>query len=339
MKSLHDREQTKRINRMQNSKKKGGKKMKLSEKEMIKYKKYQAAQVGLRKAKIKVTKSGQVKQVNAPPNNDLFTILKEMSGNITVQAKDNVDEAIITHASQWMNKITKHQNETGQPFYESNNWNGQGCRGVLVIYSMDADFVPLLQKAKKKGFVTVSMTNDVKQTLNLERNCDVVVSSFSFDNWVEEGGGEDEGDASDDDEYDMNSDDEYYDYEIRDVNNAPLSLLSSSRTKSSTTQSSSSSPDESIRIHAISKSDDGYNFMIARSRSNDGCVEENRNFAQWDLGDGGSLDMYTGVGNDDTVVAEDGREGPKVPSMKTLRKQHNMFAKLFGNPQYGKGTK
>ena len=157
MKSLHDREQTKRINRMQNSKKKGGKKMKLSEKEMIKYKKYQAAQVGLKKAKIKVTKSGQVKKVNAPPNNDLFTILKEMSG-VTVQAKDNVDEAIILRASQWMNKTTKHQNETGQPqFYESNNWNGQGCRGVLVIYSMDADFVPLLQKAKKKGFVTVSM--------------------------------------------------------------------------------------------------------------------------------------------------------------------------------------
>ena len=115
-------------------------------------------------------------------------------------------------------------------------------------------------------------------------------------------------------------------------------MLSSSRAKSSTTQSSSSSSDESIRIHAISKSDDGYNFMIARSRSNDEGEEENsRNFAQWDLGDGGSLDMYTGVGHDDTVKAKE--QGPKVPSMKTLRKQHNMFAKLFGNPQYGKGTK
>ena len=336
MKSLHDREQAKRINRMQNVKKKGGKKKRLPEKEMKKYKKYQAAQVGLRKGtKIKVDKSGKVKRVNSRPRNDLFAIMKEMSG-VTVKAKDNVDEAIINRASQWMNKTTKNQNGTGQPFLENNNWNGQGCRGVLVIYSMDADFVPLLQKAKKKGFMTVSMTNDKKQTLKLERNCDVVVSSSSFDNWVEEEEGEDE---SDDDEYDiMSSDDD--DYEIRNVNNAPLSLLSSSKAKSFTTQSSSLSSDESTRIHAISKSDDGHNFMIARSRSNGKSVEENRNFAQWDLGDGGSLDMYTGVGgHGDTVEAKDRREGPKVPSMKTLRKQHDIFAKLSGNHQYTKRAK
>ena len=179
MKSLHDREQKKRIARMGQSKKKGGKKKrKLQGKELIKYNKYQAAQVGLQRGKMTV--SSATGKVKVKRRNDLFKVLREIGVHVT--SSDNVDADLIASAEKWLSRTVSeyHHNNKDVADGDADNNNkeeevdddGGGNRddnydddqqlaamkkkessssppapiGVLVIYSRDGDFVPLIER-------------------------------------------------------------------------------------------------------------------------------------------------------------------------------------------------
>ena len=307
---IHSKEQNKRNAHMQMKRNKGrvGKRAQLSEKEMIKYHKYKAAMVGLKQQPVmKVTKSGKVvPKTGGGRTNDLFRILNEVG--VKVKPNENVDEAILLAASQWMNKVSRLQNKNGRCGGDEN------IRGVLVIYSKDSDFVPLLQRAKSKGFLTVSMCDEEKQSRMLVSNCDVLVGPLpSFENWLSGDDNVDDIDAVDrkKDEDDDDDEDEGG-YEIRDVGSAPISLLSSSA-------QSSAADGDAKKITAISISDDGHKFMIRRERhcadqkSGDTADNADNAVAQWDLGIGYSYPIETDEASD---------EVQKLPSMKQLQRQH-----------------
>ena len=324
---IHTKEQNKRNTHIQMKRNKGhvGKRAQLSEKEMNKYHKYKAAMVGLKHQPklMKVTKSGKVvtKTGGRGGGNDLFRILNEVG--VKVKPNENVDEAILLAASQWMNKVSRLQNKNGRCGGDTN------IRGVLVIYSKDADFVPLLQRAKKKGFLTVSMSDEEKQSRMLVSNCDVLVGPLpSFENWMINdredtttqrsdistllSGDDDVDDIDAVDRKDENDDEEEGGYEIRDVGSAPISLLSSSA-------QSSVADGDAKKITAISISDNGHKFMIRRDRhcadqkSGDTADDADSAVAQWDLGIGYSYPIKTEEASD---------EVQKLPSMKQLQRQH-----------------
>lgn len=115
MKMLHDREQAKRKNYLKQNKKKKGKRQKLMRGDFgIKYRKYNAAQVGL----------------GWSPKNDLFRILKEEG--VRCRSCHDVDKELIKEAKRWIDK------------------NSQSSKGVLVVASQDSDFVPLLEVAQHR---------------------------------------------------------------------------------------------------------------------------------------------------------------------------------------------
>jgi len=105
---IHDREQNKRKTRMAQGSKGKGKKKKLSAKEMKKFIKYEAAQVGLKRSNMKATKSGKMKK-SSRTKNDLFRVIREVG--VKVEPADNVDAKLVTAAKQWMNKISETQNK------------------------------------------------------------------------------------------------------------------------------------------------------------------------------------------------------------------------------------
>jgi hypothetical protein len=123
MRSLHDNEQAKRKNRLEQVKKKSGKKANKLMKGKFgdKYRKYNQAQVGLDRS----------------TKNDLFQILKE-EGVSCVECKD-VDYTLVKQAKSWLKKV--------------------GARNplVLVVVSKDSDFRPLLKAARKPKFGRVSV--------------------------------------------------------------------------------------------------------------------------------------------------------------------------------------
>ena len=121
--------------------------------------------VGLKEGKTKVDKGGRVKKISTP-RNDLFQIMKKMG--VQVKASVNMEEALVLADSKSTNKTRKHQNGgPGIKLAERKYWQNTNCRGVLVVYSRDLDFIPLLQRAKKNGFLTVSMSDREKQTPTL----------------------------------------------------------------------------------------------------------------------------------------------------------------------------
>lgn len=309
---IHDREQKKRIARM-NSKKKGGKKSRgLSEKEMIKFQKCNAAQVGLKRGKITgVDKRGKIKVKN---RNDLFQVLKEIG--FKVKSSDDVDKTLISAADSWMDRVIiegrkrddndkfldihREKNEPNEEEIEEASYNG-----VLVVFSKDGDFVPLLELAKRRRFITVSVTDKLSQTWKIVQSSDIVVGQGLFSNWFSEArSGDDSSDQDaddDDDEYDVFSRDEIDDeldeiermfrdssdeedgeeggkeigdgensFEIRKLDKAPSFML----------KSYVSSKDKSV--HATSVSDAGLKFMIARQGVQSNDLE---GVARWHLAD------------------------------------------------------
>jgi len=318
---IHDREQNKRKTRMAQGGKGKGKKKKLSAKEMKKFIKYEAAQVGLKRSNIKATKSGKMKK---SPNtkNDLFRVIKELG--VKVKSADNVDAKLVTAAQQWMNKTSETQNKDGKllHYWEKNG----GYRGVLVVFSKDSDFLSLLQQAKEKKFLTISMTDERIQTSKLVRECDVVVGPFVYDtNWIDSSnstrGSSKPGSLISEDD-DSTEEDEI----VRNVGRAPLpSLISSSTAKSLS---------KDVPMQAISRSDDGYKFMIERRQAQDGSEKDNT-AAQWDL-------RYSYINRSSPSVsgAAETKEKSKgsnsknskqagLPSRKELAKQHIPWASVY----------
>lgn len=316
---IHDKEQNKRKTRMAQSKKK----KKLSDKEMKKFIKYEAAQVGLKRSNMKATKSGKMKK-SSRTKNDLFRVIKELG--VKVKPADNVDAKLVTAAQQWMNKTSKTHNEK----------NG-GYRGVLVVFSKDSDFLNLLQQAKKKDFLTISMTDERIQTSKLVRECDLVVGPFVYDtDWIDSSNsaqGSSSKLASSISDLDGSTEE---DEVVRNVGRAPLpSLLSSSTAKSLS---------KDVPMQAISRSAEGFKFMIERRQAQDGFSEKDNTVAQWDLRYGYIDRSSPSARGAETKKESKGRDSKDskqagLPSGKELAKQHMPWASVYKVSKGGNTTK
>ena len=331
---IHDREQNKRKTRM----KQGKKKKKLSAKEMKKFIKYEAAQVGSKRSNMKATKSGKMKK---SPNtkNDLFRVIREVG--VKVKPADNVDAKLVTSAQQWMNKISERQNRDGKflHYWEKNG----GYRGILVVFSKDSDFLKLLQQAKEKKFLTISMTDERIQTSKLVRECDVVIGPFIYDtDWIDSSNSA-RGSSSNLASLISEDDDSMEEDEVvRNVGRAPLPSLISSTTAKSLSKD--------VPMQAISRSAEGYEFMIERRRqAQDGFSEEDNTVAQWDLRYG-YIDRSspTSASGAETKGESKGRDYSKQAGFtsrpKELAKQHIPWASVYkvskgGNTKKKKTTK
>jgi len=315
---IHDREQNKRKTRMAQGGKGKGKKKKLSDKEIKKFIKYEAAQVGLKRSNMKATKSGKMKK-SSRTKNDLFRVIREVG--VKVKPADNVDAKLVTAAKQWMNKISETQNKDGKflHYWEKNG----GYRGVVVVFSKDSDFLNLLQQAKKKHFLTISMTDERIQTSKLVRECDVVIGPFIYDtDWIDSsdnarGSSKPSSLISEDD--DSTEEDEV----VRNVGRAPLpSLLSSSTAKSLS---------KDVPMQAISRSAEGYKFMIERRQAHDGSDKENT-VAQWDLRYGYiNRSSPSGAKTKEKSKGSNSKNSKQagLPSRKELAKQHIPWASVY----------
>ena len=83
---------------------------------------------------------------------------------VQVKASDNVDEALILADSKWMNKTRKHHNGgPGIKLAEKKYWQNTNCRGVLVVYSGDSEYIPLLQCANKNGFLLFTRSEERRE--------------------------------------------------------------------------------------------------------------------------------------------------------------------------------
>jgi hypothetical protein len=112
MKQLHDKEQAKRLTRLNQLK--GSKKKKyLQGKVGMQMKKYKASQVGLDRG----------------PTNDWFSILRENA--VDCYSSEDVDTDLMKKAKKWLKKQRKEQVDNV----------------ILMVVSEDADFVPLLEHA------------------------------------------------------------------------------------------------------------------------------------------------------------------------------------------------
>jgi len=195
------------------------------------------------------------------------------------------------------------------------------------MVDIDSDFLSLLQQAKEKRFLTISMTDERIQTSKLVRECDVVVGPFVYDtNWIDSSnstrGSSKPGSLISEDD-DSTEEDEI----VRNVVRAPLpSLISSSTAKSLS---------KDVPMQAISRSDDGYKFMIERRQAQDGLSEKENTVAQWDLRYG-----YIDRSSPSVSGAAETKEKSKgsnsknskqagLPSRKELAKQHIPWASVY----------
>ena len=278
---------------------------------------------------MKATKSGKMKK---SPNtkNDLFRVIREVG--VKVKPADNVDAKLVTAAQQWMNKIS-----------EIHNAKNGGYRGVLVVFSKDSDFLNLLQQAKEKKFLTISMTDERIQTSKLVRECDVVIGPFIYDtDWIDSSNSA-RGSSSNLASLISEDDDSMEEDEVvRNVGRAPLPSLISSTTAKSLSKD--------VPMQAISRSAEGYEFMIERRRqAQDGFSEEDNTVAQWDLRYG-YIDRSspTSASGAETKGESKGRDYSKQAGFtsrpKELAKQHIPWASVYkvskgGNTKKKKTTK
>jgi len=143
---------------------KGKKKKKLPEKEMVKFQKYKAAQVGLDRKGINFRG-----EVAAHKKNDLFQILKEEG--IECISPNEVDTVLIKHATKWIKNTWKWIKKVGR-----DDGSDLHRSGVLVVASADSDFLPLIKIAQDHGLVAVSANpNATGQTRALVNGSDIVL--------------------------------------------------------------------------------------------------------------------------------------------------------------------
>ena len=142
MKSLHAREQKKRL-----TKRKSGRK--LPEKELERLKKFKSAAVGVMR---------QSKEVN-----DLFQVLKEKG--MRCKVVNDVDKELQLAANVWMQDVVR-----------------RGREAALIVVSKDSDFAPTLKLARGKGLLAISASPDSKiQTKALVKVSDIVLEAREQD--------------------------------------------------------------------------------------------------------------------------------------------------------------
>ena len=155
MKSLHDREQQKRVARVQAKKGKNGRRVKgMKGKELVRFNKYKAAQVGLQSGMMAVDKhTGQVK---VKSRNDLFQVLREIG--VSTKSSDDVDTDLISAAEKWVRRTLSEYKDNTKMIDRDRDEEHECPReesspvGVLVIYSKDCDFIPLIESAKRRRY-------------------------------------------------------------------------------------------------------------------------------------------------------------------------------------------
>jgi hypothetical protein len=386
MKSLHDREQKKRMARvvMQTNKKGKKKNGALKGKELMKFNKYKAAQMGLQRGVMKVDK--RTGKVEVKSRNELFQVLREIG--VSVKSSDNVDADLIAAAEKWMLRTHRenYKNKNKMEIIDDDRNNNENEPpeekeedshiGVLVIYSKDIDFVPLIESAKQQRFITVSMTDRRTQTTGLVQSSDIIVGQGLFANWI--GGGTNINDVSadekQDDEYAIGSYDEIddeldeiermfkdsaiddweegettvedsaetndweeegstdilsgdeFNYQIRKVDNAPSWDL---------VKSLSASKDNSIQ--AISATDVGLNFMIARQG-----VQNNDygGITRWHLADDSVHNYPVEDSSENVVKASEIKPTPIRKLRRVIMARDSMYIKRDGGtPREGRSGK
>lgn len=207
--------------------------------------------------------------------NDLFQVLKEVG--VHVKAEDNVDAALIAAADRWMAKV-------------ANKKSDNDIRGVMMVSSKDGDFEPLLYRARMRGFVTASLTDEHHQTRKLVRSSDIIVgpikhwyelmvtssSSLSDDSYDDE--------TSDESDESINKDSSF---ELRNIPSAPVGQILSSLASPS---------HHDMTIRAIPITDRGLELMEGCSGSANGDGESSA--ACWELvaEEGNSSDKHGAVG-------------------------------------------
>merc|ERR1712238_597209 len=102
--------------------------------------------IGMKQGKLALSKKGKpmVRQ-----RNDLFQVLREVG--VRVKAEDDVDAALIKAAKQWMRQVVRGDTSISLGGDVGRLHN----RGVMLVYSKDGDFAPLLEQARTRGFITV----------------------------------------------------------------------------------------------------------------------------------------------------------------------------------------
>ena len=281
---IHSQEQKKRLQKTTAT----GKKRLLGQKEMMRSRKYNSAMLGVTRGQMSGfdLRNGKAIMKN---RNDLFQVLREIG--VRVKSCNDVDNELVSTATEWMNRIRSCDDK------DTTNIGNQGHNGVIVVYSKDSDFVPLLELARKYGFITISMTDQRVQTSKLLQASDIVIGKGLFSSLTK-------GtiDDFDDDDESIDSHDEVNDgldrieilvrgafgtkanysddttseneddsFEIRKLQKAPSLQF----------KTIANSSDKSV--HATSVSDVGFEFMVARRE-----VDPNNalnGMARWHLAD------------------------------------------------------
>ena len=252
---LHSREQGKRLQKMKHHK---GRARMMESREFERMKKYEAAMVGLKRGKLALSKKGKVQ---AKSRNDLFQVLREVG--VRVKAEDDVDKALIEAAQRWMRRVAMEDAAGGDGDGDGDGGSVDG-RGVVLVYSKDGDFAPLLERAGARGFVTVTATDEERQTPKLVASSDIVIGALRHWDAVGESrspsvGAPDSADDTDEDSV------------VRDVPAAPVADLLS--------HSAASSHDSAIR--AVPVTERGVAFMRERDGAPRGDAVGR---VQWTLG-------------------------------------------------------
>ena len=249
---MHSQEQKKRLQKSTT-----GKKRSLTQKELMQSRKYNAARLGVTHSPMSGFDAHSGTAI-MEDRNDLFQVLREIG--VGVKCCDDVDSELVSTATKWMNQIRLCDDK------DAADIDHQEHNGVLVVYSKDSDFVPLLELARKYGFITVSMTDKRVQTSKLLQASDIVICKGLFSNLTKKSidetnndksmylndGGLDQIESLVDD---ITSENEEDSFEIRKLEKAPSFQFKTVANLS----------DKSV--HATSVSDIGFEFMIARQEA------------------------------------------------------------------------
>ncbi|KAL9188349.1 hypothetical protein ACHAXT_006727 [Thalassiosira profunda] len=251
--TVHKKEQRgRRMKRQARRRKNRGKaassrtKTTLSEKEWEAHRKYEVAVAGLKEIKQQLKGKKEKGKENGAPWNAMFASLRQ--AGVRAKAEDYSREYLTRAADRWMEEAIARGGENGEDVVGEK-------KGVLVVCSKNHDFVPLLSRARRRGFVAVAATDEGGGGNGLP-GCDVVVGPYG--EWM--------GASS------LTLPDiEGVGYTVSEVSPGPLALLSES----------SSSDSE---MCAVPISDDGFHFMSNRQQEASNCNTEDAKL-QWHLGE------------------------------------------------------
>jgi len=201
------------------------------------------------------------------------------------QQRKQIKKRLERAADEWMEKaaaVCNGDDDNKEEEIDTKTNDAQNDRekikGVLLVYSKDDYFIRLLERARKRGFLAVSATNEVRQTEGLLQCSHVVLGPFG--RWMED---YEDFDAASPFSIENSSPDEHVRYEghvIRKVSHAPISLLSLEA--------------HDTTVQAVPVSDDGYHFMRRRqchepSDGNEFPTTGVHNSVRWHLSNGSKV--------------------------------------------------